>query len=169
MQGTIQRLIRGKGFGFIVADGQKYFFHHSEVQDMKFKRLSAGDVVEFEPQEEGEGNNPRATDIVLVERKVRPPRKEAGSSREPRGSRDSEPSAPVFPDPAPSSPDSGEASLPDAPADPPRRVETPTEGFPIPQEEECPGDYERPERPEKPGKPEASDDDDDAEFTAGLL
>ncbi len=84
MQGTIQRLIRGKGFGFIVVEGRQYFFHHSEVQGIAFKKLNPGDVVEFQPKEEPQGRNPRATEITLVEKKERLPRRAAGRQG-PRG------------------------------------------------------------------------------------
>lgn len=77
MQGTIQRLIRGKGFGFILVEGRQYFFHHSEVRDIAFKKLNPGDVVEFQPKEEPQGRNPRATEITLIERKERLPRRAA--------------------------------------------------------------------------------------------
>ena len=77
MQGTIQRLIRGKGFGFILVEGRQYFFHHSEVRDIAFKKLNPGDVVEFQPKEEPQGRNPRATEITLVEKKERLPRRAA--------------------------------------------------------------------------------------------
>jgi len=74
MQGTIRRVIRGKGFGFIVADERQYFFHHSEVKETPFKRLVPGDVVEFQPLEEEEGLNPRATSVVvIVKKEIVPP------------------------------------------------------------------------------------------------
>jgi cold shock CspA family protein len=84
MQGTIQRLIRGKGFGFILVEGRQYFFHHSEVQGIAFKKLNPGDIVEFQPQEEPQGRNPRATEITIVEKKERLPRS-AARRPQPRG------------------------------------------------------------------------------------
>lgn len=73
MQGTIQRVIRGKGFGFIFAENRQYFFHHTEVQNAPFKRLATGDTVEFQARDEDvEGRNPRAVDVVLVVKRERP-------------------------------------------------------------------------------------------------
>jgi cold shock CspA family protein len=74
MQGTIQRLIRGKGFGFILADDRQYFFHHSAVRDIEFKQLTLGDVVEFQSEADEQDRNPRAVDIVVIEKKERVPK-----------------------------------------------------------------------------------------------
>ena len=74
MQGTIQRLIRGKGFGFILADGRQYFFHHSAVRDIEFKQLTLGDVVEFQSEADEQDRNPRAVEIVVIEKKERVPK-----------------------------------------------------------------------------------------------
>jgi len=73
MQGRIHRLIRGKGFGFIQTEDRQYFFHHSEVRDIEFRRLTLGDVVEFQGVEEAEGKNPRATEIHVIQKAERPP------------------------------------------------------------------------------------------------
>jgi len=72
MQGTIQRLIRSKGFGFVVVEGRQYFLHHSAIRGMKFKQLATGDVVEFEPQEDEPGRNPRATAVTVVQKAESP-------------------------------------------------------------------------------------------------
>jgi len=49
MQGTIKRVIRDRGFGFIrAADGQEVFFHRSSLQQLNFDRLREGENVEFE-------------------------------------------------------------------------------------------------------------------------
>lgn len=49
MQGTIKRVIRDRGFGFIRStDGQEVFFHRSSLQQMNFDGLKEGEVVEFE-------------------------------------------------------------------------------------------------------------------------
>jgi cold shock CspA family protein len=74
MQGSIQRLIRGKGFGFILADGRQYFFHHSAVKDIEFKQLTLGDVVEFQSEADEQDRNPRAIEIVVIEKKERVPK-----------------------------------------------------------------------------------------------
>ena len=62
MQGTIKRVIRDRGFGFIRStDGQEVFFHRSTLQQLDFDGLKEGEVVEFE-MERGE-KGPRATSV----------------------------------------------------------------------------------------------------------
>jgi cold shock protein len=49
MQGTIKRVVRDRGFGFIrSSDGQEVFFHRSSLQQMDFDGLKEGEAVEFE-------------------------------------------------------------------------------------------------------------------------
>ena len=56
--GTIKRVVKDKGFGFIRDDrGQEYFFHRSSV-DGDFMRLVEGQRVAFE--EEPSAKGPRA-------------------------------------------------------------------------------------------------------------
>ena len=62
MQGTIKRVIRDRGFGFIrSSDGQEIFFHRSSLQQLNFDGLKEGEAVEFE-MERGE-KGPRATTV----------------------------------------------------------------------------------------------------------
>jgi CspA family cold shock protein len=62
MQGTIKRVIRDRGFGFIrAADGQEIFFHRSSLQDLNFDGLREGENVEFD-RERGE-QGPRAVSV----------------------------------------------------------------------------------------------------------
>lgn len=62
MQGTIKRVIRDRGFGFIrSAEGQEVFFHRSGLQNLSFDSLKEGDSVEFE-LERGE-KGPRAVNV----------------------------------------------------------------------------------------------------------
>ncbi|MBI1939876.1 MAG: cold shock domain-containing protein [Acidobacteria bacterium] len=62
MQGTIKRVIRDRGFGFIrSADGQEVFFHRSSLQELNFDGLKEGEAVEFE-LERGE-KGPRAVSV----------------------------------------------------------------------------------------------------------
>jgi len=62
MQGTIKRIIRDRGFGFIrTADGQEVFFHRSSLQSLDFDSLKEGQNVEFE-MERGE-KGPRAVSV----------------------------------------------------------------------------------------------------------
>ena len=62
MRGTIKRLIRDRGFGFIrSSDGQEVFFHRSSLQQMDFDGLKEGDTVEFEVERGEKGS--RATNV----------------------------------------------------------------------------------------------------------
>jgi CspA family cold shock protein len=62
MQGTIKRVIRDRGFGFIrAADGQEVFFHRSSLQQLNFDGLKEGESVEFD-MERGE-KGPRAVTV----------------------------------------------------------------------------------------------------------
>ncbi len=62
MQGTIKRVIRDRGFGFIrSADGQEIFFHRSSLQELNFDGLREGENVEFD-MERGE-KGPRAISV----------------------------------------------------------------------------------------------------------
>ncbi len=62
MQGTIKRLIRDRGFGFIRGeDGQEVFFHRSALQELDFDGLKEGEKVSFELERGNKG--PRATNV----------------------------------------------------------------------------------------------------------
>lgn len=62
-QGTIKRLLRDKGFGFIQDDATQveYFFHRSSLTRARFEELSEMDPVTFTPGEGSKG--PRAEDV----------------------------------------------------------------------------------------------------------
>ncbi|HVN63084.1 MAG TPA: cold shock domain-containing protein [Candidatus Binataceae bacterium] len=58
MYGTIKKIIKDKGFGFIIPDdgGDEVFFHRSKVAEKtRFEDLREGDEVQFEvkPGEKG--------------------------------------------------------------------------------------------------------------------
>jgi CspA family cold shock protein len=62
MQGTIKRIVRDRGFGFIRStDGQEVFFHRNGLQQMDFDSLQEGASVEFEAEQSEKG--PRATNV----------------------------------------------------------------------------------------------------------
>jgi CspA family cold shock protein len=64
MQGTIKRVVRDRGFGFIrSSDGQEVFFHRNGLQQMDFDALKEGTKVEFEIERGEKG--PRATSVRL--------------------------------------------------------------------------------------------------------
>ncbi len=65
MRGTIVRLVRDKGFGFIKAEtGIEHFFHRSEVKGAVFEGLAEGQRVEFTDADGTKG--PRAEDVRVV-------------------------------------------------------------------------------------------------------
>jgi CspA family cold shock protein len=60
MDGTVARLLRDKGFGFIKdLNGKEYFFHRSEARE--FDTLKEGEAVTFE--EETSSKGPRAANV----------------------------------------------------------------------------------------------------------
>jgi CspA family cold shock protein len=62
MQGTIKRVIRDRGFGFIrTNDGQEVFFHRSSLHQLSFDGLKEGETVEFEIEQGEKG--PRAANV----------------------------------------------------------------------------------------------------------
>jgi CspA family cold shock protein len=63
MQGTIKRLAKEKGFGFIESKGQEYFFHMSGLKNVRFDELYEGQEVTFEDVETPKGQ--RAEDIYI--------------------------------------------------------------------------------------------------------
>ncbi|MHB8654281.1 MAG: cold-shock protein [Terriglobia bacterium] len=57
MQGTIKRVIRDRGFGFIKStEGQEVFFHRSGLQEINFDSLKEGENVEFEVEKGEKGD-----------------------------------------------------------------------------------------------------------------
>lgn len=66
MNGTIKRLVRDRGFGFIRGeDGFERFFHKSGcVGGTHFDDLNEGHPVTFEDEKSSKG--PRAGDVSLV-------------------------------------------------------------------------------------------------------
>ena len=63
-QGTIKRLVRDRGFGFISGSRDDVFFHSSSVRETEYESLQEGQVVDYEledsPQRGGRGRGPRA-------------------------------------------------------------------------------------------------------------
>lgn len=54
-KGTIRKLVREKGYGFILGeDGKDYFFHHTRVRHARFEDLIDGETVLFSPGEAGD-------------------------------------------------------------------------------------------------------------------
>ena len=66
MKGTIKRLIRERGFGFISAeDGREIFFHRSALEGIDFETLEQGNSVEFNVERGPKG--PRAVNVRMIE------------------------------------------------------------------------------------------------------
>ena len=65
VNGTITRLVSGKGFGFVASgDGTEHFFHQSACNGVQFNDLREGQAVTFE---EGRGpKGPRAENVSLA-------------------------------------------------------------------------------------------------------
>ena len=60
--GTIKRLVRDRGFGFIRDEGgQEWFFHRSSVQGGSFEDLQEGQRVSFDEEQSAKG--PRAGNV----------------------------------------------------------------------------------------------------------
>lgn len=65
MEGTIKRLVRDRGFGFIRKDdGTELFFHRSAVKGATYEQLVEGSAVSFDEQASAKG--PRADNVRLV-------------------------------------------------------------------------------------------------------
>jgi CspA family cold shock protein len=60
--GTIKKLVKERGFGFITAeDGAELFFHRSSLPGTDFDALAEGQVVEFDIEQGPKG--PRAANL----------------------------------------------------------------------------------------------------------
>ena len=64
--GTIKKVVRDRGFGFISAtDGREIFFHQSSLVDAQMDTLNEGQTVEFEVEKTPKG--PRAINVKIVQ------------------------------------------------------------------------------------------------------
>jgi CspA family cold shock protein len=67
--GTVARLVRNRGFGFVrTGDGREVFFHSSALPAGVFDSLQEGQEVEFETEPDPRGRGERARDVRLVDR-----------------------------------------------------------------------------------------------------
>ena len=63
--GTVKKLVRHLGFGFISArDGREIFFHHSMLENVTFEALQEDEKVEFEVEKTFKG--PRAFNVRVL-------------------------------------------------------------------------------------------------------
>jgi CspA family cold shock protein len=66
LKGTVKKLIRDRGFGFITAeDGTEVFFHRSDLEAADFDTMEEGANVEFEMGTGAKG--PRAMKVKVAE------------------------------------------------------------------------------------------------------
>lgn len=64
--GTIKKLIRFRGFGFIAtADGKEIFFHQNSLQGVNFDSLKEGQTVQFDVERSNKG--PCAVNVSVVQ------------------------------------------------------------------------------------------------------
>ena len=62
LTGTIKRIVKDKGFGFIAAsDGNEYFFHQSSCGSTRFDDMHEGQAVSFTATQGPKG--PRAENV----------------------------------------------------------------------------------------------------------
>lgn len=62
--GKIKKLVRERGFGFIIAaDGKEVFFHQSGLIDVSFEALNEGQEVAYEVEQSPKG--PRAVNVSI--------------------------------------------------------------------------------------------------------
>ena len=67
--GTIKRIVRDRGFGFIQVDGEtaEVFFHSNDVEQPTFDELNEGQTVEFETEPDPrQPDRSRAAHVKLV-------------------------------------------------------------------------------------------------------
>ena len=63
--GTIKKLVRDRGFGFISdTDGREVFFHQSSLVGVAFDALKGDENVQFEVEKSDKG--PRAVNVSIV-------------------------------------------------------------------------------------------------------
>jgi CspA family cold shock protein len=68
-QGTVTRLVRDRGFGFIrTPNGDEIFFHHSSLPGGVFDTMHEGQEVEYESERDPRGRGQRASSVRLVDR-----------------------------------------------------------------------------------------------------
>ena len=66
-QGTIVRIVRDRGFGFIrMANGEEIFFHASGMVGFPFDSLQEGQTVTFEVGQDTRGRGQRAVNVQVA-------------------------------------------------------------------------------------------------------
>jgi CspA family cold shock protein len=63
-RGTVVRIIRDRGFGFIrLEDGSEVFFHHSSMNPGEFDSLQDGEELELSIEQDPRGRGSRAANV----------------------------------------------------------------------------------------------------------
>ena len=66
-QGTMVRIIRDRGFGFVRSDdGSEIFVHHSTMPHGVFDTLQEGQEIEFDIENDRHGRGQRAANVRLI-------------------------------------------------------------------------------------------------------
>ena len=66
MRGTVVRMIRDRGFGFVrCEDGTEVFFHHSSLPRGVFDTIQENQEMEFDIENDVRGRGQRATNVEL--------------------------------------------------------------------------------------------------------
>jgi cold shock protein len=66
-QGTIVRLVKDRGFGFVNTQGGKeIFFHHSTLPGGVFDSLREGQQLSFDIENDARGRGERAVNVEVV-------------------------------------------------------------------------------------------------------
>ncbi len=66
-RGTVVRMIRDRGFGFIrVEDGSEIFFHHSSMPRGMFDTIQEGQELDFDIETDPRGRGQRAMNVEVV-------------------------------------------------------------------------------------------------------
>jgi len=67
-QGTVVRLVRDRGFGFVSTEGGKeVFFHHSTLPPGVFDSLREGQHLSFDIQNDPRGRGERAVNVTVLD------------------------------------------------------------------------------------------------------
>lgn len=65
-RGTIVRIVRDRGFGFIrMENGQEVFFHATGMSGYPFDNLQEGQAVTFDIEQDTRGRGQRAVNVQL--------------------------------------------------------------------------------------------------------
>jgi len=68
-RGTVVRLVRDRGFGFVKTEsGKEIFLHHSTLPGGVFDALTEGQALEFDIEIDPQGRGERATNVQVVDR-----------------------------------------------------------------------------------------------------